>query len=146
MNAKTLRNTAVLGLATALASIPLGCGSDNAPPDTGALYAATGKVVTKEGAPVSGGEIYLIPVGAGHESHASIGPDGSFNLSTYGDEGASPGEYVARLEPPAEAMQPASKKKGVMKAPYDRKYLDEGTSDLKVTIKPEPNELDLKLQ
>ena len=125
-----------------------GCASDNSPPDAGDLYEAKGKVVMKDGTPVSGGEIVLVPrgEGGGHEARSPIGSDGSFTLTTYGDPGVAPGEYVAWLDTPSESMGPATKKKGVLQAPYDRKYMDEGTSDLMVTIKPEPNQLDLQLQ
>ena len=75
-----------------------GCGPRN--PKT---YPVRGTVVFKDGAPVTWGTIEFHPVGRQAAARAEIQSDGSFALSTYGqNDGAVPGKYqvtVVQLMP-----------------------------------------------
>jgi hypothetical protein len=128
-----------------LASIAAsGCGGDpNAPPIV-KVYDVKGKVVLADGKPVTAARIFFVPKDGIMTPVGTIGPDGSFSLRTgQSGEGAVPGEYKVRLEPEDASLLPGAKApaKG-KKLPFPAKYLDEETSNLAVTVKAEPNQLE----
>jgi hypothetical protein len=109
-----------------------GCGGGPAP-----TVAVDGKVTFKVGKPLTGGFIFLIPTRRdGWEASGPIQADGTFRLESLGLDGAVPGEYKVRLamDPPASARGVRKKKAAI--APIDRKYLDENSSGLIVTVPP----------
>jgi hypothetical protein len=115
-------------------AVVAGCGEKEVwlPEVTEQAYPASGKVFLPGGRPLKAGRVELIPVKEpGKIAVGEIGPDGSFALKTRepGD-GAVPGEYKVRIMIPE-------------KAEYQRlaRYRDEDSSQLKVTIRPEPNRL-----
>src|SRR5438552_17655549 len=84
---------------TALALIlaaAAGCGSSNTSP-------VSGKVVFKDGTPLTGGLVLFRPVDEKLQvsSRGDIQPDGTFFLSTYKEgDGAVPGKYQVAITPP----------------------------------------------
>ncbi len=67
----------------AVAALAAGCGGNGNQPDFPDLHPVTG-VVTKGGAPVSGGVVQFNPVPDSSEFliNSEVGPDGAFSLST----------------------------------------------------------------
>ena len=121
----------VVGVGAALVTA---CGGGDAPK----LYPVRGQVLFNE-QPAAGAMIVFHPVEAtGLMASGKVGADGSFTLNTYphGD-GAPAGEYkvvVTWYPPDARALENAQDKlKG--------RYADPTQSQLKATVKPEPNEL-----
>jgi hypothetical protein len=109
-----------------------GCGGGPAP-----TVAVDGKVTLKDGKPLTGGFIFLIPTRqGGWEAAGPIQPDGTFRLESLGLDGAVPGEYRVKLamDPPASAR--GARKKKAVPVSIDRKYLDENSSRLTVTVPP----------
>jgi hypothetical protein len=108
-----------------------------------AVYQVKGKVIQADGKPLTRGRVVFVPEAAsGAQALGEIGTDGSFSLKTSAtDDGAVPGAYKVRIEPAAEDYQ-----KGLKKLTYAFKYTDEDSSGLVVTIKPEPNQVELRLR
>jgi hypothetical protein len=148
-----------------------GCANDDG---LGKRYAVSGTVKYK-GTPVSKAKISFVPVAKdGHGAYGDV-KDGAFSLSTLtpGD-GVVPGEYrvlvdtreidTAQLK--VDAQKQAAKQgveggfSGGAMVPQDQiakaraaakdlipgKYQLEDTTDLKVTVKPEPNKFELELK
>ncbi len=118
----------------------LGCGESR--PSIGPLYAVKGTVLLAGDKPLSGGQIYFVRDDASSSSLGKIGPDGTFALTTGGADGAPPGAYKVRVEPEDLASLPGRKAKGGKPLAFPQKYLDEDSSELKATIKAEPNQLE----
>lgn len=81
-------------VAGAFLVLPLisGCGRSRAAPFAGMTIPVRGTVHYK-GQPLTGGSITFEPDG-GREAHSSIGPDGSFQLTTFQNgDGAVPGTH-----------------------------------------------------
>src|SRR5437588_524434 len=73
-----------------------GCGSGNTSP-------VRGKVIFKDGKPLSGGLVVFRPLDQKLQvsSRGDIHPDGTFTLGTYQEgDGAIPGKYQAAITPP----------------------------------------------
>jgi hypothetical protein len=135
------RAFALLGL-LALAA----CDADNGAPSV-KLVETKGKVALKDGAPLGGGLIYLVPTKDGREAYGKISADGAFTVETDGRAGAVPGDYRVRIEADQTNLPTASGKKNQVRLPFDRKYLDESTSGLTASVKPDsPNQIDIHLQ
>jgi len=129
-----------LGVAV-LAGIP-GCGSGDGPPSV-TVYEVTGKVLLKDGKPLGGGHVYFVPVDGAMAPEGAIGPDGSFALVTSrSGAGAPPGEYKVRIEPSDPSLMAASPARaGKKRLPFPTKYLDEDSSNLRVTVRAQANQL-----
>jgi len=90
-----LGSWAVLGT---LVCAGCGGGSSTTPPAT---LPVTGKVLFK-GEPLTGGKIMFEPQGPGREAFGTIQKDGTFSLSTYGEnDGAVPGSHRISVTGPA---------------------------------------------
>jgi hypothetical protein len=140
---RVARRAPWLGL-VALAALA-GCGLDENP-SIGTLYPVKGKVLLHDGKPLTSGEIEFSAIkGSVAIATGKLGPDGSFSLSTRGKEGAPADDYQVRIipDPAADIYTTIGKTKvrDPRKIPFNEKYLDEQTSELLVTVKPEPNEL-----
>ncbi len=130
-----------LGLAI-MAGVP-GCGGagDGAPVVT--VYEVKGRVLLKDGTPLSGGHVYFVPVNGTMAPEGEIGSDGSFELVTgRSGPGAPPGDYKVRIEPKDPSLMASSKRAGKAKLPFPAKYLDEDSSLLRVTVHPKPNQIE----
>jgi hypothetical protein len=114
-----------------------GCGAAASPP-IGPTYEVRGKVVLRDGKPLTRGRVTFVPAeGAAVPASGEIRPDGTFALTTAKpDDGAVPGQYKVRIEP-AQADRP-----GRSRPAFPIKYIDEDSSGLLVTVRPEANRLD----
>jgi hypothetical protein len=126
-----------LALALLLAAGLAGCREDW----QAATYPASGRL-TINGRPAPGALVQLVPKdGAAPDERnsrpwAKVGPDGTFELSTYqGEAGAPPGEYGVAITWPVDAA--------VLGSP-DRlagKYNAPEKTGLAATLKAEPNQI-----
>jgi hypothetical protein len=122
-----------------------GCGSADGPTVV-KVYPVTGKVVLANGSPLKGGHIWLVPTkDSVMNSSGEIGPDGTFTISTGpSGDGAPPGEFKVRIEPatPVRASRAQGNRPDPRTLPFPEKYLDEDTSELKVTVRADSNQLE----
>jgi hypothetical protein len=122
-----------------------GCGSSDGVGRV-TVYPVKGKVLLANGQPLTSGRVVFFPMGdLVIESSGTIGPDGSFSLKTgaFG-EGAPAGEFRVKIEPDDSKLavaKPGTRNASRRKLPFPPKYADEETSGLKVTVKPESNDL-----
>ncbi len=117
-----------------------GCGDDNVVPNV-TKHPVTGKVLLANGQPLTGGRVVFVPSGGKSVLQASgnIGSDGSYKLETSADaDGASEGDYRVRIEPPSAEGTVGKKTKVTI---FNTKYLDEETSELKVSVKAGTNDV-----
>ena len=121
-----------------------GCGDSNAVKLTKA-YPVKGKVLLADGTPLKAGQVSFVSTSAATEYTAPIGSDGSFEIKTSYGDGAPEGTYRVRIDAEGTGTPGKGKtsvKRGVANLPFPAKYADETTSDLKVTVKPEENNLE----
>lgn len=117
-----------------------GCG------DSKKLFSVSG-TVTLDGAPFDSGTVLFSPVGDGRPGTAVIQPDGSYSLSTDGDEaGAYAGEYEVAVIPANRAGGEDDPPTGP-KSPVPGRYLAPSTSGLRFTVEQgKDNRFDIQLQ
>jgi hypothetical protein len=131
---------AVWLLSTVIAVSLAGCGESN--PLSGIkVYPVKGKVSLADGKPLAAGKIVFAATKSTITSSANIEGDGSFTFKGASGNGLPEGEYKVRLE-----TDGATKvKKGT--APFPSKFLDEDSSGLSATVKPDEtsNDFDFKL-
>lgn len=105
------------------------------------VFPTRGKLLV-DNQPAPGAMLVLHPVNPNSQTErpfGKVGPDGSFELTTYeGNDGAPAGEYVVTAEWQYSADKEAP---GPWPNALPPKYGDPKQSDLKVTIVPGPNEL-----
>ena len=108
-----------------------------------------GSVVLEDGKPLTSGTVEFEPVsGSVYQASGEIGPDGSFSLKTADSgDGAAPGEYRVKVVPdethgPFRYERKDRRSRDLSKLPFARKYLDADTSELRATVKAEPNQLE----
>jgi hypothetical protein len=118
-----------------------GCGERN--PLSGLkVYPVKGKVILPDGKPLGSGKVIFAATKATITSSTNIESDGSFTFKGGANgDGLPEGEYRIRLESEGAARA----KKGTL--PFPTKYLDEDSSDLTATVKPDEtsNNFDLQL-
>lgn len=104
-------------------------------------HAVKGRVVLRNGKPLSAGRVVFVPVeGLTPSASGDVAPDGSFTLSTRAPgDGAAAGDYKVRVEPGA---RPNQKISTVARTPFPLKYIDEDSSGVFVTVKAGTNTLD----
>jgi len=104
-------------------------------------------VVRLNGKPLDRGSVTFVPVEGGAGATASIGSGGAYAARTGSLEGLEPGEYVVTVQARGDVIRNA---KGGLPMPgkllTPAKYTTSKTSDLRATIKPGSNELDLELR
>jgi hypothetical protein len=112
-----------------------GCGGYTSSAPT---YEVKGKVRLANGKALSAGRVRFVAAdGQLPEASGEIQPDGGFSLTTRSEgDGAAPGKYKVRIEP-AENQKP-----GRTRPRFPLKYVDEDSSGLAVTVRPEPNQLE----
>jgi len=121
----------VAGLALLLAAAA-GCGARS-------TYPVRGKVVFKDGTPLTGGLVVFRPVDTQLQVSArgDIHPDGTFVLGTYREgDGAVPGKYQAAITPPPRRK---IREKPVEKPLVHPRFESYDTSGLEFEVKPENN-------
>jgi hypothetical protein len=140
-----LRHGTVLVLALGLLALA-GCG--NSVPALPGAVAARGKVVLPNGQPLRGGRIQFSRLDPPNvDAFGDVAADGSFTLTTYKpDDGAVPGSYVVTISPYNYRHKSGSPVKVDGAAQIPAKYLEAGTSDLKVEITEGENVLEVKLK
>jgi hypothetical protein len=112
----------------------VGCGSSG--PARPALNPVKGKVTLANGAPLAFGTIGFEPAGGrSFRCSGKIGPDGTFELETSSEKGATAGKYKVSVN------LPPNKKNSVPK-----KFQFEDTSGIEVEIVSGDNDLDIKLK
>jgi len=118
--------------------ILVGCGSKTVP--------INGRVKFKDGSDVSalaGYEVNLQSEGGGASSYGTIEPNGTFKISTFGEnDGALPGTHKATVTPPASPDPDKPPPKPAI-AP---KYGSFDTSGLVVEVKPGQGTVELELE
>ena len=111
-----------------------GCGS--AGPPRPALNPVKGKVTLSTGVPLTFGTIGFEPAGGrAFRCSGKIGPDGTFELETGSEKGATAGNYKVSV------VLPANKSKSVPK-----KFQSDDTSGIEVEVVSGDNNLDIKLK
>jgi hypothetical protein len=102
-----------------------------------------GQVVLRDGRPLGKGRVAFVQTQAPYlVSSGVLERDGSFTLTT-GDSGAGApaGEFKVRVEPDGPPPIVQAGRGDSRTLPFPPKYLDEDSSGLKVTVKPEANKL-----
>ena len=105
-------------------------------------YPVQGRVVFKEdNRPLTGGTVLWKSVSDPNaRASGEIGSDGTFTLSSSTGEGVVPGEYQVLIQPPiAEGGERG-------KATVPPRYQRVETSDLRYTVKPGENHVEIKLE
>ena len=116
-------------------------------------YKVAGKVLVN-GQPAGGATVVLSPAGnpqtMDKKPNAMTRDDGTFELSTLADgDGVEPGDYLVTITWPGKP-KPSARPKGMSGGDDERattpdqlrgKYADPQSSGLKITVKPEANEL-----
>ena len=112
----------------------VGCGS--AGPPRPALNPVKGKVTLSTGLPLAFGTIAFEPAGGrAFRCSGKIGPDGTFELETGSEKGATAGNYKVSV------VLPANKSKSVPK-----KFQSDDTSGIEVEVVSGDNDLDINLK
>jgi hypothetical protein len=112
----------------------VGCGS--AGPPRPALNPVKGKVTLGTGVPLAFGTIAFEPAGGrAFRCSGKIGPDGTFELETGSEKGATAGKYSVSV------ILPPNKRKSVPK-----KYQSDEISGGEVEVISGDNDLDIKLK
>jgi len=112
----------------------VGCGSSG--PARPALNPVKGKVTLATGAPLAFGTIAFLPAGGrAFNCQGKIENDGTFELETGSEKGATAGKYKVFVS------LPANKSKSVPK-----KFQSDDTSGIEVEIVSGDNNLDIKLK
>jgi hypothetical protein len=127
----------IAGLALLLAAAT-GCGART-------TYPVRGKVVFKDGTPLTGGLVVFRPVDEKLQVSArgDIQHDGSFILSTYHEgDGAVPGKYQAAITPPPRRK---IREKPVEKPIVDPRFESYDTSGLEFEVKRESNNFKIEV-
>jgi len=109
--------------------------------------------VTLNDQPLTGGTVTFHPTGSGPSGIGTIGPDGRYEIAVGTDKSLPPGDYVVTVEA-TEAVsnaEPAPSKGGPRPpAPPKRitpaKYADKAKTDLRFTVKPGSNSIDIPLK
>jgi len=112
----------------------VGCGSSG--PARPALNPVKGKVTLGTGVPLAFGTIAFEPAGGrAFRCSGKIGPDGTFELETGSEKGATAGKYSVSV------ILPPNKRKSVPK-----KYQSDEISGGEVEVISGDNDLDIKLK
>ena len=129
-----------LGVAGLFSTAALsGCQGTNA--EAGPTAAVSGRVLLADGKPLNTGRVVFVSrEGVLPPATGEIKADGRFTLTTRNpDDGAVPGTYKLRIEPPSRAARtPATGARGPA---FPVKYVDEDSSGLTVTVREGTNEL-----
>jgi hypothetical protein len=110
--------------------------------------------VTLDGEPLPSGTVTFHPVGPGPAAIGTIGSGGRYELAIGGDRTVPPGDYLVTVDA-TEAVTsepPAAPGKGPPPPPKPprrltpARYADKDTTDLRFTLKPGSNTIDLRLK
>jgi hypothetical protein len=106
------------------------------------VYPVHGKLLLND-QPAAGALVVLHPVGGAYDAErpvATVGPDGSFDLTTYvGNDGAPAGEYVVTAQWYVSVNKEAL---GPWPNVIPEKYAEPESSGLRVRVAEGPNDLE----
>lgn len=111
----------------------VGCGAGNWGTATGTAHL--------DGQPMQKGMVTFQPVASGPSAYAQIAGNGSFKAMTGAREGLPAGDYVITV-----IDQTVPEYGEIAQITTPAKYASVTTSDLKATIKPGPNTVELQLK
>jgi hypothetical protein len=125
------------GWGTLLLLALAGCGGPRLYPVEGTIQFTDGQVARE----LAGASVEFDPLEGKAGARGTVGPDGRFRLGTdQPGDGAVPGTYRVCIQPPLPDLdRPAARV-------LDRRYQSLATTDLKVTVKAEPNHLVLTVE
>ena len=107
----------------------MGCGSSSGPARP-ALNPVKGKVTLGNGAPLAFGTIGFEPSGGrAYRCSGKIGPDGTFELETSSEKGATAGKYIVSV------FLPPNKSKSVPKIVQPEVEVVSGDNNLDIKLK-----------
>jgi len=115
-----------------------GCGSGN-------TYPVRGKVVFKDGTPLTGGLVLFRPVDERLQvsSRGDIQQNGTFILETYKEgDGAVPGKYQVKIKPPP---RPKIREKPIGKPIIDPRFESYETSGLEFEVTRSKNDFRIEV-
>jgi hypothetical protein len=141
LNTNRVRRT-LLWAAAIVPGLLLGTGCSSKT-NTIPTFPVTGKVDVKGEAPEGAFLVFhpKTPIADAPRPRANVGPDGSFDLSTFdAKDGAPAGEYAVTIEWYKLVKEGNDVKAGPNVIP--RQYLSPETTPLKVTVKEGPNQLE----
>jgi hypothetical protein len=98
--------------------------------------------VTLDGRPLPAGEVIFHPAGEGRTGYAAVEPDGSYVVFTGEREGLPPGDYIVTV---MRTSDPADTADSVPLLLTPARYADVKRSDLRYTVKPGSNRINLEL-
>lgn len=116
-----------------------GCGSSK-------TYPVTGKIILKDGSPLSGGLVRFRPVDEKLQVSArgDIQQNGTFIVGTYKeDDGAVPGKYQVAITPPP---RPKVREKPLGKPIIDPRFENFETSGLEVEVARRKNDFTIEVE
>ena len=128
-----IKRVLLFGVIASLGLVIAGCGPQ--------LASKVSGNVTVDGTALTQGDVTFAPVGDGQIAYGKIDGSGNYTLRTGSEEGAKPGDYIVTVV--ATGTPPASDKPPPLLTPA--KYADKSTSDLKHTVKPGENTINLPL-
>jgi hypothetical protein len=116
-------------------TLAVGCGAHDS-----SVYGT----VTLDRKPLETGTVTFHPAGEGAVAYGRIGADGSYRLHTGAEQGLAAGEYIVTVVATAPPPDPHSEVVGKLLTPARYGKLDQ--TDLRYTIEPGRNQIDLALQ
>ena len=116
-------------------TLAVGCGAHDS-----SVYGT----VTLDGKRLTTGTVTFHPTGEGAAAYGRIGADGSYRLHTGAQQGLAAGEYLVTVVATAPPPDPHSEVVGKLLTPARYGRLHE--TDLRFTIEPGKNPIDLPLQ
>jgi len=136
MNRHLVRTVAAAGVTLLLSCAP------SHPP----VGVVTGKITCK-GKPVNYGSVMFVPAQGGTAATASVEPDGTYRLSTFGTgDGALVGEHKVVVEVFRIIPRPGNRDGDDAVPVAHKKYYRESTTPLRATVQAGANVLDFDLQ
>jgi hypothetical protein len=100
--------------------------------------------VTVDGKKIDCGIVSFYPTGGGAAAYSDVFPDGSYRLKTGSRKGLAPGEYIVTIV----AIRVGASESDELAAGErltPERYARTETSDLRRTVKPGKNDIDLAL-
>jgi hypothetical protein len=125
-----------------------GCESSN-PLSGQTLYPVKGKVLLRDGKPLTSGRVIFVATKSTITSTADVGSDGGFTFKGASGDGLPEGEYKIRIDAGSSGTATKGLSRGEPQGnlPFDSMFLDEDSSGLTATVTSDEskNNFELKL-